>query len=53
MGISDGSWMIFLTRTVSLILIVMCILTLLVPGVRAVLERRTAVKSEAHPGGTT
>jgi putative tricarboxylic transport membrane protein len=53
MGISDGDWTIFFTRTVALILVVMCILTLLIPSIRAVMERRTAVKSGAHPGGTT
>ncbi|MGE0651644.1 MAG: tripartite tricarboxylate transporter permease, partial [Alphaproteobacteria bacterium] len=34
MGISDGSWMIFVTRTVSLILIALCIGTLLIPFLR-------------------
>lgn len=53
MGISDGDWTIFFTRTVALILVAMCILTLLVPSIRAVMERRSGIKSGAHPGGMT
>ncbi len=42
MGISDGSWAIFVTRTVSLILIALCILTLLIPSIRTITRRRAA-----------
>ena len=42
MGISDGSWAIFVTRTVSLILIALCILTLLIPSIRTNTRRRAA-----------
>jgi TctA family transporter len=51
MGISDGDWTIFFTRTVALILVVMCILTLLIPSMRAVMQRRAAIRPNAHPGG--
>jgi putative tricarboxylic transport membrane protein len=50
MGISDDSWMIFITRTVSLILITMCIATLLVPSLRAFLNRK---HGDAAPGGAS
>ena len=40
MGISDGSWAIFIHRTVSIILIVLCVCALLVPAFRVVMKRR-------------
>jgi putative tricarboxylic transport membrane protein len=45
MGISDGSLGIFLTRTVSLILIVMCIATLLIPSFRSFMRKRKAAEA--------
>lgn len=42
LGLSDGSYGIFFTRQISLILIAMIVLTLLVPGVRSLMRKRTA-----------
>lgn len=41
LGLSDGSYGIFFTRQISLILIAMIVLTLLVPGVRSLMRKRT------------
>jgi putative tricarboxylic transport membrane protein len=46
MGISDGSWAIFTTRTVSIILIVMCVITIFIPSYR-VYRRRRALRKAA------
>jgi putative tricarboxylic transport membrane protein len=51
MGISDGNWMIFLTRNVSLILLVLCVLTLLVPWLRNAMARRA--KRQEQKGGAS
>ncbi|MFT5540084.1 MAG: putative tricarboxylic transport membrane protein [Alphaproteobacteria bacterium] len=50
MGISDDSWLIFITRTVSLILITMCIATLLIPSLRTFLNRK---RGDSAPGGAS
>ncbi len=47
MGISDDSWMIFITRNISVILIVMIILSLAIPSFRLWLKRRNAAKQVA------
>lgn len=40
MGISDGSWAIFIHRTVSLILIALCLVALSIPVIRVMAKRR-------------
>jgi putative tricarboxylic transport membrane protein len=45
MGISDGSWAIFTTRTVSIILIVMCVITIFIPSYRVYRRRRARRKA--------
>ena len=47
MGISDGSWMIFVTRKVSLILIALIVISLMIPSLRSWLRRRAANKEAA------
>jgi len=47
MGISDDSWAIFVTRTVSLILIALIIISLLIPSFQLWLRRRSKSKGEA------
>lgn len=47
MGISDDSWMIFINRNISVILIVLIILSLVIPSFRLWLKRRNAAKAAA------
>lgn len=47
MGISDDSWMIFINRNISVILIVLIILSLVIPSFRLWLKRRNAAKEAA------
>ena len=47
MGISDDSWMIFINREISVILIVMIILSLAIPSFRLWLKRRNAANGMA------
>jgi putative tricarboxylic transport membrane protein len=49
LGISDGSWAIFVTRNVSLILIALIIISLLIPSFRSWLRRRNERKDGAMP----
>ncbi len=50
LGLSDGSWAIFVTRTVCVILIVLCIVTLAIPALRVTMRRRAAARAQ---GGMT
>ncbi len=52
MGISDDSWMIFVTRNISVILIIMCVATLLIPLIRSLAARRAGGKENVPADGS-
>lgn len=52
LGISDGSYAIFFTRNVSLILIALIVISLLIPTLRSQMARRRARRQEREGGAS-